>query len=125
MDISQVSRSGLEVAKKMPESAAGKDRLTPPEGDVERFQGAMADLAAKRTGESESLARGAMDGLAKISGQIQTGRTQAIQTLCKSEISQADLLRAQFSLMESSTLVSAVSKTTEKITQGLKTLQQG
>jgi len=64
-------------------------------------------------------------GLSGASQKIQEGRATAVQALGAENVSQADLLKANFALIESSTLVSAVSKTAEKITQGLKTLQQG
>jgi hypothetical protein len=121
---------------------------TPDGNDVDRFkvalQGPQTDPAGTVAGVSGNPAPSAiggtpptdgtspagmgdriLSGLSDASQKIQEGRTTAVETLGKENVTQADLIQAQFAMMESSTLVSAVSKTAEKITQGLKTLQQG
>lgn len=64
-------------------------------------------------------------GMSAASQQVGESREQVARVVGHDNVSQADLLRANFALLESSAIVSAASKTTEKITQGLKTLQQG
>ncbi len=110
--------------------------------DVSRFEDAMkggqaegaqalpenpaaAVQDAGKIQNSDSLGDRILKGFGSISDQIQAGRAQAVDTLGKTNVSQADLLRAQASMMESSTIISAVSKTASTITQGVKTLQQG
>lgn len=130
--------------------AAGKagraSDAAPESGDVEKFQAAMhrgdtenaaALIQTGRAGQvgaaQPPAAPGAplsmgdriLRGMSAVGDKIQAGRAEAAGVLGKENVTQADLMRANFSMLESSTLVSAVSKTTEKITQGIKTLQQG
>lgn len=103
----------------------------PPSGEAQ-----PADEAARAGAEAGAAGPGLaqnppsvgdriIKGITSVSDQIQAGRTQAAEALGKNTVTQADLLRAQAAMMESSTLVSAVGKTVEKITQGVKNLQQG
>ena len=124
MEMSQIASRVAENLQKAPESPA-RDAVSPPAGeDVEKFRDAMEN-AAGRVQDASRIGERALGGLANISDQIQAGRMEAMQTLGKKDVTQADLLKAQFSLLESSTLVSAIGKTTEKLAQGVKTLQQG
>ena len=130
-------QQALEAVEKVGRDTASPG--APGKNDVEKFQAAMdrpgmekagnpppaAAVQPTTTAEPASMGDRILRGISSAGEKIQAGRAEAISVLGKENLSQADLLRANFSLMESSTLVSAVSKTTEKITQGVKTLQQG
>lgn len=122
-----------------PAPAVGKPAGDPSPGDVERFQAlrgvgpdatpparpeAPGDAVSPPAGP-ESMGDRILRGMSSVGDKIEAGRARALEVVESGEATQADLLRANFALLESTTLVSAVSKTTEKITQGVKTLQQG
>lgn len=107
----------LQAALEKPDAAA-----VPPE--VANASAAPQSAAPAAT-EPLSVGDRILQGMSSVSDQVQAGRTQAVEALGKENVSQADLLKAQFSMLESNAIVSAVSKTTEKITSGIKTLQQG
>ena len=149
LDISGVSGSGaMEALQKINAGQGGTPggpAGAPGSEDVQRFQDALKGQAADGTigvqsagGPHGAAAAPAVDGTASMgmgdrilqglsgaSQKVQSGREVAMQALGGDNVSQADLLRANFAMIESSTLVTAVSKTTEKIVQGLKNLQQG
>ena len=130
----------LEAVQKI-----GQEQGAAPSGsDLQRFQAALeggANPAPAGGTASANAAGGAappsglpppggmgdriLQGMSQISQKIQAGRETAVQALGNENVTQADLLRANFAMIESSTAISAVSKTTEKIVQSLKTLQQG
>jgi hypothetical protein len=139
MDPGALQRKALEAAEQAGRDASAGDGIpaNAGESDVARFQAAM-DSPAQRDvfppgpaaeGMSSSRTQGVGDrilqGVRSVSETVQAGRKEAVGIMMKQDVTQADLLRANFSMIESSALVSGISKTTEKITQGLKTLQQG
>lgn len=91
--------------------------------DAERFDAAMRQPPP--TGQAENVGDRVMDELGALSDRIQAGRQQAVDTMTRDNVTQADLIKAQFAMLESSTLISAASKVSEKITQAVKNLQQG
>ena len=112
----------------------------PGESDMQRFQAAMEGPQDSAAVEGAATVAGTethalppsggmgdriLQGMTQIGQQIQGNREMAAQAIGNPDVTQADLLRVNFAMIESSTLVSAVSKTAEKINQGLKTLQQG
>jgi len=141
VDPGALQQKMLETAQKI-----GQEQGAAPNGsDVQRFQAALeggsnpapaggaapVDTAGGAAAtpsvppSSGGMGDRILQGMSEISQKIQSGREVAVQALGSENVTQADLLRANFGMIESNTLVSAVSKTTEKITQGLKTLQQG
>lgn len=146
MDIGGVGQNplqqqALEALEKMgQESAAPGGPAAPAANDVERLRAALErpdaaavppevaaapQPAAPAATEAMSVGDRILQGMSSVSDQVQAGRAQAVEALGGENVSQADLLKAQFSMLESNAIVSAVSKTTEKITSGIKTLQQG
>lgn len=141
--LQRAAQQAMEQAGK--EAAPAGPQAVPDGGDVQRFQDALRDPAANPAASDPAAAQSVqaqaaadsaqaapeavgdriLQGISSVSDKIQAGRQEAADVLAKPDVSQADLLRAQFALLESTTMVSAVGKTTEKITQGLKTLQQG
>ena len=122
------------IGKTGPEAEArGRDPGAPPEGDVERLNAALDPgkgrlppvTPAAGGAEAQSMGDRIIQGISSAGREIQAGRGEALSVLGKKDVSQADLLKANFALMESSVRVSMASKTVEKITQGIKTLQQG
>lgn len=134
-DPGALQRKALEAVEQV-----GKDTGTPSPtdgSDVARFQEAMnqPDPVAAGTplpetpdvpsSEPQDVADRILRGMSSASETIQAKRGEAAEIMTKENATQADLLRANFSMIEASTMVSAISKTTEKITQSVKTLQQG
>ncbi|MCC8189013.1 MAG: hypothetical protein LIP77_00020, partial [Planctomycetes bacterium] len=107
-------------AMAQPDAAAA----TPPPAAVDAGSQAAVPPA---TTEAPAAALGdrILQGMNAASASVQAGRSEAVDLLGRENITQADLLRANFAMLESSNLVSAIAKTTEKITQSVKTLQQG
>lgn len=122
---------------------AGLSPAEPDANDVERFQAAMngpvggtpqaanvpsspdAALTATPPPEEMGLGDRILRGLGAVSDKVKADQMEGVAALGKKDLTQADLLRANFAILESSTIVSAVGKTAEKINQGIKTLQQG
>jgi hypothetical protein len=138
MDPGALQRKALEAAEQAGRGAGAGGGIPADAGesDVARFHeamnpAAMRDAAPPSAAEAFSASRpqGVGDriihGMQSVSESVQAGRKEAAGIMMKENVTQADLLRANFAMMESSALVSGISKTTEKITQGLKTLQQG
>ena len=141
MDPNSLQQKALEAARKAGEEH-GAGPMPAATDDVARFQDVMQSrenpVAASSSspvnaapplvpaGETQpALGDRILSGMSAASEHVQAGRAEAAALLGKSDATQADLLRANFAMMESSTMVSAIAKTTEKITQGIKTLQQG
>jgi hypothetical protein len=128
----------------------GASQQTPGASDVERFKEAMqhnmdaqppqdAQAGASQVGHADAHVDPAsaaspsalgmgdriLQGMRGISEKVQAGREAGMSVMGQENVSQADLLRAQFSLNESSTLLTVTSKTVEKVSQGIKQLQQG
>ena len=134
-------QKALEAVQKVGQEQAA----TPSGSDLQRFQAALGGgsnpIPAEGTAPANAAGGAAaatvpppsgggmgdriLQGMSQISQKIQSGRETAVQALGNENVTQADLLRANFAMIESSTAISAVSKTTEKIVQSLKTLQQG
>jgi hypothetical protein len=89
--------------------------------DAERFNAAMNSEAQP----VDSVANQSLKSLADLSADVQADRSKAMDVLGKPGVSQAELIGAQFALMESANTIAAVSKVAEKITSAVKTLQQG
>lgn len=139
LDPGALQKMGLEAIEQAGQKPAVPEM--PREGDIAQFQTAMnsgggagtiagpnADVTPASPGVSAgtlSMGDRIINGMSSISEKVQLARNDAAAVLDNPDPTQADLLRANFAMMESSTLVTAVSKTTEKITQGVKTLQQG
>lgn len=141
MDIG-IGASGVgPVAQPPGGSPSGPAPADVDANDAERFQAAMAksdvpppttpeqpaaamENQARAVGEA-SMGDRILDGMSSLSDKIQAGRAEAAAVLEKPEMTHTDLLKANMALLETGTLVTAASKTTEKITQGIKTLQQG
>ncbi len=131
MDINGIGGSAWQKGlENIGQTGAGQGVTTPHETpgatDVERFDAAMqneppgmADTAQLQPGERVAQEIGA------LGDRIQASRAEVASLAAKPEVSQADLFKASFKMMETSALVSAVSKTSEKITSAIKTLQQG
>lgn len=101
-----------------PPEADGVVNAVPDAGEAQAA-GSAADTSSPALGDR------ILNGLGAVSEQIRDDRTEAITVLSKKDYTQADLLRANFSMLESANVVTAVTKTAEKINQGIKTLQQG
>ncbi|MDR3211639.1 MAG: hypothetical protein LBU79_06970 [Planctomycetota bacterium] len=142
LGIDPASQQALQKTSVEATPSAGAASKTPDaagSGEVERFQAAMrppeAQLATNQPpaavppvaapGSDLSVGDRIIQGISRVSDKIQTDRAAALETIGKNDLTQADLLKANFSMMESSNLVSLTSKVGEKISQGLKTLQQG
>ena len=144
MDPNALQQKALEAAKKAGEAAGDAAGRIADAGvnDVARFQEAMCppeNLAEAKPGNepppavateqtdqpAPALGDRILNGMASASEHIQASRAEAVSILGKTDVTQVDLLRANFAMMESGNMVSAIAKTTEKITQGIKTLQQG
>lgn len=132
-----LQRKALEAAERIA-GDAGNTPAQADEADVAGFQKAMeasgpGEAAPAAEPESPDVSASAprdvadriLDGMSSASESIQAKRNEAVEVMTKENVTQADLLRANFSMIESSAMVSAISKTTEKITQSVKTLQQG
>lgn len=138
-DMQQNALDALQRAADAAETRPGGPLGAPAVNDVERFEAALAatsgnemrmemnggpaPIAAPIT--AQTVGDRILGGISSISETVQAGRAEVVQALDKKELSQVDLLKAQFAMMESSNLVSAVSKTAEKLTSAVKTLQQG
>lgn len=140
-----IGAAGAGQAAKIPGGAEPAAPAAPAKADasdVERFRSALASEgnaaqppptenvqagsetpAAKAAGQS--MGERILDGMNSLGDKIQAGRAEAASVIAKPEATHSDLLRANMALMETGTIVTAASKTTEKITQGIKTLQQG
>jgi hypothetical protein len=105
--------------------AAFQDAMRPDGGS----QTPGADRAAQTGGvapaQPTSVGDRILQGRGALSDSVKADRTAALDAMSGKSVNQADLLKAQFAMMESSNLVSAVSKSTEKLTSAIKTLQQG
>jgi hypothetical protein len=66
-----------------------------------------------------------LQGMTGVADKIQEGRAEGMSVIGREDVSQADLLRAQFAMNESSTLLTAASKTVQSIKDSIKQLQQG
>lgn len=110
-----------EAMSRHAEAGAGGGAAQPPPADAAQMQ---PQPPAQETGEA-SLGDRILRGFGAVSQKINAGQGEAVNVLGKENVTQADLLRANFSMLESNTLVTAIGKTTEKVTQGVKTLQQG
>lgn len=146
-DMQQNALDALQRAADAAETRPGVPLGAPAVNDVERFEAALAatsgnemrmemnggpaPIAEPITGSiaapitAQTVGDRILGGISSISETVQAGRAEVVQALDKKELSQVDLLKAQFAMMESSNLVSAVSKTAEKLTSAVKTLQQG
>jgi hypothetical protein len=140
MDPAALQRKALETMEQAGRGTGAEGRIPsdPAEPDIVRFQKAMhqaegGDDAVPQPPAADaypdSRPRGVgdriLDDMRSASESIRAARMEAADILMKEDVTQADLLRANFSMLESSALASGIAKTTEKITQGLKTLQQG
>ncbi len=138
MAIGGLNGAAGKIQEAAPANAApaGSRPAAPGAGDVERFQAAYENGAAARDAagtapaapmavEGASVGDRILGGIARVSDKIGADRAEVANVLERDDAGQADLLRAQFRMIESSTLISAVGKTAEKINQGVKTLQQG
>lgn len=117
---------GSDVAKLEEAMEAAANRLAPPPDAT--VQAEVPAAAAAETAPPPgplSVGDRILGGITSLSDQVQAGRAEAVEVLGKQNVTQADLLKANFAMIESSTLVTAASKTAEKITQGIKNLQQG
>jgi hypothetical protein len=139
MDPGALQRKALEVAEQAGRNAGAGDGIpsSAGESDVARFHAVLDQSPLRDAVPPEPVVEGVpasplqgagdrvLQGMRSVSEAVQAGRKEVADIMMKESVTQADLLRANFSMMESSALVSGISKTTEKITQGLKTLQQG
>lgn len=136
---------GGGLAPQLPAGGVEKGvQSSPGTTDVERLQAAMRQpepepaeavqnteqagikAASEKPASGEgSLGDRILDGMSSLSDKIQAGRAEAAAVIEKPEVSHNDLLKVNMALLETGTIVSAASKTVEKITQGVKTLQQG
>ncbi len=128
------------------QGAVGGEAPAPADADVQRFQDALNagapnpapdasaagapsnapdGVAAPRAAPTESMADRILRGISSADQKVAGARAEAAAALDQDNVSQADLLRANFAMMESSTFITAVSKSTEKLTSAAKTLQQG
>lgn len=123
--------------------AEGKTSV-PDAGAVERFQRVMAGgdsapaaptavsgvapegrIGAEKLAQPESVGDRIIQGMSSLSEKVRTNQETVMATLDLQSASQADLLKAQFAMLQTANTIAAVSKVAEKTTQGIKTLQQG
>lgn len=131
MDALEGMDAGRSDASAMPGAPADLN-------DVERMQALMQPPPVAAAGNpapdpirnaagagAPSLGDRILQGMSSAGEAIQAGRNEAMEVLGKKDVTQTELLKANFAMLESSTSATLVSKTTEKLTQGVKTLQQG
>lgn len=82
--------------------------------------GAVADPQA-----AEAAPDRLRDAVNSINQRLDQAQSDTLAVFQKEDVTQMDLIKANFAMLESSTIISAASKVTEKITQGVKNLQQG
>lgn len=112
---------------------AGKPLGTAKTSSVERFndlmdagqKGETAPVDAENTPDAVSVTDRIMQGVNDVNVKLDKSQAEVARVFQKEDATQMDLIKANFAMLESSTLISAASKVTEKITQGVKTLQQG
>ncbi|MDR1519818.1 MAG: hypothetical protein LBU23_06695 [Planctomycetota bacterium] len=119
-------KSGIEGVEKLglDSGPAGKPALAPAGDDVAKFGAAMNQPPVRETA-TPGLGDQLVEGLGNISDRIQFGRREAMDVFGKDNLSQMDLLKAQFAMNEAGNLTSLAGKVSEKITQAVKQLQQG
>lgn len=106
------------------EVAAPPEAVSDPAG-AEQASSAIQEQAASKANVPASVGDRILQGLGAVSDRVQVDRAQAIETLQNKDATQADLLRASFGMLESANIITGVTKTAEKVNQGIKTLQQG
>lgn len=116
---------------------ANPSDAAPDADQLARFQNSMAEgkqpeaanaqpqPEAKPAIEPEGVGDRIIKGMTSLSDQVRQGREQTMRVIDLPTSSQADLLKAQFAMLQTANTIAAVSKVAEKTTQGIKTLQQG
>lgn len=112
---------------------AGKPFGAAKANSVERFNELMdagqkaepASVDGENAPNAVSVTDRIMQGVNDVNAKLDKSQAEMARVIEKEDVTQIDLIKANFAMLESSTLISAASKVTEKITQGVKTLQQG
>ncbi len=130
MDVTGIGGSmpqkGLDGVGAVPRESVDSSPAVPGGDDVARFDASMDSPAeAGESGAVQTPADRLVEGVGNLSEHINAGRAEVADVMGKENVTQSDLLKASFKMMETNAVVSAVSKTSEKITSAIKTLQQG
>ncbi len=101
-------------------NAAQQQQPQPPADPAQ-----VAGAQPAETPGAESVTGRVLDNMNSINQRLDRTQADILAVFDKPDATQMDLIKANFALLESGTIVSAASKVAEKVTQGVKNLQQG